>query len=392
MADQQYIASTGTIVPDTSSLLSGVQSEFKAVFGDDLVVTPDTPQGVLITAETLARNDVLANNAQLANQINPNLAGGVYLDALLALTGMQRTAARRSTVTATLTGEADTVIPAGSQAKTAAGDIFQTISTVVIGAGGTVSAQFQSAEYGAIPCASGALTMIVSGILGWETVTNPSAAIPGAAEQSDKSARALRRNTLAFQGLALPEAITSALYAVEGVKSLTFRENTGDTTATIDGVSMVAHSIFVCVDGGTDADVAAAILENKSSGSNWNGSTTVSVVEPVSGQTYNVKFQRPAVISIAMQVTIKRGTATAVKAAIMDYVQGNLDGEDGFIVGASVSPFEIASAINRANPSIYVQKVEVSLASSISWSTSEIAIAINQIASTTESLITVIVA
>jgi len=392
MADQQYIASTGTIVPDTSSLLSGVQSEFKAVFGDDLVVTPDTPQGVLITAETLARNDVLANNAQLANQINPNLAGGVYLDALLALTGMQRTSARRSTVTATLTGEADTVIPAGSQAKTAAGDIFETISTVVIGSGGSVSAQFQSAEYGAIPCASGALTMIVSGILGWETVTNPSAAIPGAAEQSDKSARALRRNTLAFQGLALPEAITSALYAVEGVKSLTFRENTGDTTATIDGVSMVAHSIFVCVDGGTDADVAAAILENKSSGSNWNGSTTVSVVEPVSGQTYNVKFQRPAVISIAMQVTIKRGTATAVKAAIMDYVQGNLDGEDGFIVGASVSPFEIASAINRANPSIYVQKVEVSLASSISWSTSEIAIAINQIASTTESLITVIVA
>lgn len=392
MADQQYIASTGTIVPDTSSLLSDVQGEYKAVFGDDLVVTPDTPQGVMITAETLARNDVLANNAQLANQINPNLAGGVYLDALLALTGMQRTAARRSTVTATLTGEADTVIPAGSQAKTAAGDIFETISTVVIGSGGSVSAQFQSAEYGAIPCASGALTMIVSGILGWETVTNPSAAIPGAAEQSDKSARALRRNTLAFQGLALPEAITSALYAVDGVKSLTFRENTGDTTATIDGVSMVEHSIFVCVDGGTDANIAAALLENKSSGSNWNGSTTVSVVEPVSGQTYNVKFQRPAVISIAMQVTIKRGTATAVKAAIMDYVQGNLDGEDGFIVGASVSPFEIAGAINRANPSIYVQKVEVSLASSISWSTDEIAIAINQIASTTESLITVIVA
>lgn len=392
MADQQYIASTGTIVPDTSTLLSDVQGEFKSVFGDDLVVTPDTPQGVLITAETLARNDVLANNAQLANQINPNLAGGVYLDALLALTGMQRTSARRSTVTATLTGEADTVIPAGSQAKTAAGDIFETISTVVIGSGGSVSAQFQSAEYGAIPCASGALTMIVSGILGWETVTNPSAAIPGAAEQSDKSARALRRNTLAFQGLALPEAITSALYAVDGVKSLTFRENTGDTTATIDGVSMVEHSIFVCVDGGTDANIAAALLENKSSGSNWNGSTTVSVVEPVSGQTYNVKFQRPAVISIAMQVTIKRGTATAVKAAIMDYVQGNLDGEDGFIVGASVSPFEIAGAINRANPSIYVQKVEVSLASSISWSTDEIAIAINQIASTTESLITVIVA
>src|SRR4051794_38182998 len=89
----QYINATGVILPDTSGLLSDVQDEYKAVFGADLVVTPDTPQGVLVSAETLARTQVVQNNAALANQINPSIAGGVFLDALLALTGMQRTPA-----------------------------------------------------------------------------------------------------------------------------------------------------------------------------------------------------------------------------------------------------------------------------------------------------------
>ncbi|MHC5543543.1 baseplate J/gp47 family protein, partial [Singulisphaera rosea] len=98
-APYQYLDATGVIVPDTSSLLADVQSEYQAVFGADLIVTPDTPQGVLITAETLARTEVVNNNAALANQINPNIAGGVFLDAILALTGMQRTPASPTVVT-----------------------------------------------------------------------------------------------------------------------------------------------------------------------------------------------------------------------------------------------------------------------------------------------------
>src|SRR5277367_5673296 len=125
----QYLDATGVIIADTSSLLADVQGEYQSVFGADLIVTPDTPQGVLITAETLARTEVVNNNAALANQINPNIAGGVFLDAILALTGMQRTAQTQTLVTnVTLTGVAGTVIPAGSQAQTAAGDVFGSLA------------------------------------------------------------------------------------------------------------------------------------------------------------------------------------------------------------------------------------------------------------------------
>src|SRR5262249_30052068 len=116
MANYQYLNETGTIVPDTSDLLNGVGNEFKGAFGADLSVTSDTPQGVLIAAETEARDAVVRNNAALANQINPNIAGGVFLDAIAALTGLTRDSAKRSSVLCDLTGVAGTIIPAGSQA------------------------------------------------------------------------------------------------------------------------------------------------------------------------------------------------------------------------------------------------------------------------------------
>src|SRR4051812_17970286 len=120
-----YIESTGTIVPDTSQILEGVQENYKAVLGSDIVTTPDTPQGVLMTAQALILAAVVNNNAQVANQINPNIAGGVFQDAIMALTGIERIAATKTLVTnVTLAGVAGTVIAGGSQAQTAAGDIF----------------------------------------------------------------------------------------------------------------------------------------------------------------------------------------------------------------------------------------------------------------------------
>src|SRR6478752_8892109 len=114
MADFDYVTTTGTIVPDTSTLLADVQDEYGAALGADIVVDPNTPQGAMITAEVIARTAVLSNNALVANQINPNLAGGVFLDAIWQLTGGQRLAATRSVVPGVeLSGLPGTIIPAG---------------------------------------------------------------------------------------------------------------------------------------------------------------------------------------------------------------------------------------------------------------------------------------
>lgn len=387
-----YLDSNGTIVPDTSTILAEVQAEYRSAFGADLVVTADTPQGLLITAEALSRDEVVNNNAALANEINPNIAGGIFLDAIMSLTGIQRTPAIQTVVSAvTLTGIAGTVIPSGTQAKTAANDLFATMTIVTLGISGTASVDFASVEYGAIPCAANALDTIVTNVLGWETVGNANAGILGSSTQSDQGARALRNNTLGFQGVALPVAMTSALYAVPGVKSLFFQENIAATMQTINGISMISHSIYACVYGGSDLDIAAAMLENKSSGCGWNGSTTVDVIEPASGQAYEVEFDRPSEISILVKVTTTNGSTANITQAVVDYANGLISGFPGFVVGADASPWEIAGAITTLYPNYYINKIELSLVSPVSYSTDNIPIAVDEVAYTQSSFVTVVV-
>ena len=74
---------------------------------------------------------------------------------------------------------------------------------------------------------------------------------------------------------------------------------------------------------------------------------------------------------------------------MLDYANGLINGLQGFVIGADVSPFEIAGAIMSEYPGYYISSVEVSLQSSVSYSTNPIPVGVNEIATTQESYITV---
>lgn len=385
MADYEFLTATGVILPDTAELRTDVENEYREAFGNDLDVSPETPQGVLITAETLARDRVVRNNAALANQINPNLAGGVFLDAIWALTGGERVAATPSIVRdVVLTGVPGTIVPSGSIASVGPeGAQFRLLGAVVL-TGGTGTGVFQSVELGSIPAPISSLTQIVTGVLGWETVSNPSAAEIGRDEESDIASRIRRRQTLAVQGITLPEAIMSGIYTIEGVRSAVFRENVTAAPITIEGVTLGPHSVYVCVDGGTDINVARMLLRKKSIGAGWNGNTTVTVIEPFSLQEYDVKFSRPDAIPIMVRVTVRGGSSfpdvpNLVRQAMVDYANGLQEDEEGFVVGNDVSAFELASAVNREAPTIHVVNVTLST-DGVNFSPASIDITIEQIA------------
>lgn len=398
MADYQYLDGTGVIVPDTSTIQNDVKAEYLAAFGANMPTDPETPQGVLIAAEALARAQVVANNAAVANQINPNVAGGAFLEAICRLTGFDPPAATPTTVTGVaLAGSPNITIPAGSQANTGpggTGDAYVLLSGVTLDNTGHGVGTFQSVALGVIP-APAAAWYVAAPVLGWDTVNATGAEVDlGVASLSDAALRTLRANTLALQGIGLAEATMSALYNTTGVQSLQFRENVAGTTQTIDGISLVAHSIWVCVQGGTDAAVAASLLNSKSMGCNWNGSTSVNVTDPTSGQTYPVKFDRPSNQNVWARVTYKTATVvgdapTLIQNAVLDYANGNIASYEGFTVGADVSPFEIAGAVATEIPGIFIVKVEVST-DGTTWQTTEIDLAINQLAVITAARILVV--
>ena len=397
----QYIEATGVIVTDTSEILSEIEGEYTSAISADLNTAASTPQGVLINAEALVRAEVVANNAAVANQINPNIAGGIFLESICAITGVDPPAATNTIVPGvSVTGVPRTSIPAGAQAKTATGDIFQMTETVVLDATGNGTVDFEATETGPVPCAVGALSVagggsIVSGVLGWETVNNTVAGTLGLEPPTDAQLRALRNQALALQGSSLAEAITSALAVVPGFRSKSFRENIEWFDQTIDGIFLKKNSIWACVDGGADTDIATALLAAKSGGCNWNGSTAVGVIDPYSGQTFNVLFDRPTSIGVRVKATVRLPssavTSEDVTAAILAYAAGQISGQDGFVTGGAASPFEIAGAIMASIPNIFVPKVEIGLAPAGALQTTEIEMALNQKAAIAASDIQIVV-
>lgn len=368
----QYVNATGVIVADTSTVLTGVQSEWQQAFGAGLSVDPSTPQGVMINAETASRVAVAQANAKVANQINPNLASGLFLDALCALLGLTRAAATPTQVTnVQMSGTINTLVPAGSLASLGPnGQTFALQTGVVLGnngsGGGIAYGTFVCTATGPIACASNALNTPVTIFLGWETVTNNQAGSPasvttlGTSQQSDASLRALRNNTLALQGISTPQAQISNLYAIPGVTSVAYLENVLATTQVINGITLTGHSIWACVDGtATALQIATSLLNNKTDGAGWNGAQVVPVVEPASGQTYSVSFDVPTYVFIYGAMTIRQGSYTGnlqgdAAQAVANYFVGKVDGFQAVGIGQNVSPFEISAAVVSACPGCIV--------------------------------------
>lgn len=395
MADYNFVSNRGVIVPDTATLRAQVESEWREAFGQDLDTSPDTPQGVLITAEVEARDAVARNNAEVANQINPDISGGTWLDGIWRLTGGFRRGATASFLSSVeFAGQPGTLIPAGSEAVVqATNERFRTLVDITLDVSGAATGDMESVNLGRIACPVGALDTIATTVLGWETVTNPVAAILGTDEESDFASRQRRRNTLALQGISTSEAVTSRLYAIDGVRSLVYRENITDTTQVIDGITLVPHSLYACVSGGDDADIAQALLDTKTVGANWNGSVLVNVIDQFSGQSYPVRFERPTPVLIYVRVTVRETPLDAdslVRNAIINYANGQNDGEAGFAVGEDVSPFELAGAINQTEPRLFVVKVELST-DGVTYSTNDVAIDITQVGAVTSGTISVVI-
>lgn len=398
-----YDTLNGVIIPDTSALQAEVTQFFYDAFGTDIDVSDGSPASVLINLCVYAFTQVLNNNAQVANQINPNVAGGVWLADICALMGFKPQAATYSILSnVELSGSPSTLIYKGARAMTTDGNFFAITADTTLGPDGTGTADFQSVLPGSIPAPANTLTTIIDAVIGWQTVNNPNAAVLGQAGQSDQSIRKQRIQLLGKQGVGSVPACYSNAFTVPDVKNVKVLENYTNAPLTVENVNISANSIWACIQGGDDDLVAQKLLASKSAGCNWyNGASatpiTKNVVDPVSGQTYVVKFDRPDVIEIDVRITIKvRGLTPgdirlSVIQSIVDYSNGDINQDPGLQMGTPVSPFEIAGAVNINTPYVFVQSVEIKKSTDSTFVSTEIPIEAWQIATIPAGAINVVI-
>src|SRR5690606_27006865 len=87
-------------------------------------------------------------------------------------------------------------------------------------------------------------------------------------------------------------------------------QNVTSAPVTRGGVTLAPHSIYVAVLGGQTQAIADAIWAKMGPGCDFNGNTTATVVDATYSPpqpSYEVKFQRPALVPILFRVRLANG-------------------------------------------------------------------------------------
>ena len=293
VVDQAGISPT-----DLAGYVERLEALLRDALGADLDLAPETPQGQLAGLFGLLLAEIDEGLVNVANGMSHHTAAGSQLDDWGSLLGIPRITGERSTVTATLSGAAGTVVPAGSRVETTQGAIFRVDTDVVIGTSDSVDALMRSAEAGPIVAEAGTLTRLVDIFSGWTGVTNAEDAALGRADESDADYRARYRSTVAHRSGSGLEAIRARVLQVDGVTRAAVHDNATAAAVTLQDVTIPARSLIVIAEGGADADIGQAIRDTKPAGIPSTGTQSVTV----EGVAH--RFERVEVLAVRLDLII----------------------------------------------------------------------------------------
>ena len=321
---------TGFSADSTSAIRQSIVDDWTAVFDDEtatLNTSSESPAGQIIDSLAVLVTGKDSEFLNLANQFNPLTASGIFQDALGAIYFLSRKVATSTVVSCTCTGLAGTTIPQGSIIQTTDGLKLASLGAATIGAGGTVEVEFAAQESGAIDVGAHTCTKIITVIAGWDTVDNAAAGILGSLVESRADFEKRRYNSVAANAHGSAAALQGAVYQVENVLDCLVLENKTDSTVTKQGVSLISHSVAVCVYGGENDDIAETIYNKLDAGCETNGNTSISYTSP-DGAVNNYSIVRPTPTPVYISVTINKTSQTAatvvsdIKNAILADAQG----------------------------------------------------------------------
>lgn len=326
----------GLVVPQESDILNGVLADYNQAFGGGMNLALETPQGQLASSEAAI---IAAKNAaivELVNQVNPDTASGIYQDAIARIYFLDRIPGAPTSVQCVCVGGQGTVIPVGAQAQDTSGNLYVCTQAGVIGSGGTVTLSFANVVNGPIPCPANTLTQIYKAIPGWDTINNPSDGDLGQDVETQQAFAYRRAQSVALNARGSLPSIYAAVFDVPGVLDVYVYENTTNSTINVGSTNypLVPHSLYVAAVGGTSQDVANAIWSKKDVGCDYNGNTSVTVVDSSGYQppypTYTVKYQipDPLPIKFAVQLANDAGLPTNIVQLVQDAIIAAFNGTD----------------------------------------------------------------
>jgi uncharacterized phage protein gp47/JayE len=372
-----YIDGAGFHAPDFADVLAFYQDGYKAIYGDDVYLEPDSQDGQWLAFQARAAFDAIQLAQSVYRSFSPATAQGDAMSVNVKINGLRRFVPSNSSVDLLVSGTIGTQITNG-EAEDQSGNRWMLPALVTIADPGQVTVTATAKQAGDINAQAGSITKIATPTRGWTAVTNPLPAVPGDPSETDAELRRRQAISTMLPSRSVMEGIVGAVAKVNGVRRLRGYEN--DTNVT-DANGVPGHTIAIVAEGGDAVEIATTIALEKTAGTGTfardaahfdpaiedrpdplPGGTTIEVPDEY-GVLDPISFIRPTPVPIRVLVTITTlpnfvtSTEDAIRTRIADYLEGLAIGEQVYL-NRLYTPANLEDAATGAT--FFVDSIEIS--------------------------------
>lgn len=335
------ITSDGLVIERLDEILTRLSQSMRDIYGSDINIAPDTPDGQTIGIFSQACADINEIIAGVYAMSDPTKAVGAWLDIQLKYVGLTRNKQDYSYLNnVSIAVVPGTVIPSGYVVQDANGVEWQTTNAATA-TGATLSMQLRSVEYGAFHLASGQELIPKTVVLGVQSLYTTSDSVLGRLQESDESALMRFLRSYSINNLDDREGVEAALLALNDVRDAKVYEN---YTNVVDTKGVNPHSINAIVIGGVNQEIATAIIKKKAVGCGLQGAITETLF--YQGNDREIKFDRSEQVDISVKITVVR------KSSQVDVNQDKIKEEiasNQFLIAEDVIAGALYCGANNAN-------------------------------------------
>ncbi|VEI57714.1 Uncharacterized homolog of phage Mu protein gp47 [Pasteurella multocida] len=295
------LVESGIVIERLDSILERIEQGFKRIYGQNINIDPDTPDGQMIGILGQIKVDLEELAEDVYRQLDPDLATGAWLEQRVAYAGLLRRKASYSYLRSViLTGDPHTEIN-----NLIVSDTNKTRwvleQKATLNEFGSARADFRSEELGAFSLNANTQLTIETITLGLNSVTTSVDAEIGIEEETDSQLRQRFAKSRAKNATNSAEAIEGGIGDLADVKQVIVLEN---NTSQTDNIGIPSHSINVVVEGGNETDIAQVIYKNKGAGIGLQGQTSVNLM--INGKQRTIKFDKATPVDVHINMTLVR--------------------------------------------------------------------------------------
>lgn len=340
-----------------AELVADLEAKYKAIYGNDINIDPDTPDGQQILIYAQSNLDVLDLIRNVYDQFDPDQATGRTLDARLAINGIERKGATKTITPITISVDQALTLYGLDQTTeevfTVAddeGNNFKLQGTVSFPSAGDYQVDFEAEFEGAIQTLPNTITNQVTIVLGVTAVNNPTQATTnGVDEESDPEARERRRKSVSIGSQGYLEGLFGALNNLDNMNEAQVYEN---DSSSVNQYGMPPHSIWVVTDGtALNSDIANTIYRKRNAGATMVGDTTFNITQ-VNGLIKTIRWDDVETEPLYIQLSI--GTLDATEAPKEGDIKALIQTELVTKSNQTITINDVATIARKADPNVYV--------------------------------------